>query len=1036
LTSERWAQIEELFHRAAECALNERARILEDACIGDPGLRREVEALLNCDGAAGNSVQAAVRSELTAVAYPLTGETLSHYRILDGVGGGGMGLVYRAEDIRLGRQVALKFLPEESVKDHAALGRFEREARAASALEHPNICPIYEFGEHEGQPFLVMQLLEGQTLRELISAAGQGKPPLELSKLLDLAIQIVNGLDAAHRQGFIHRDIKPANIFVTHEGQAKILDFGLAKLTNSVSVVADDSEQDSRSYRGTDNTPCESVPNSTSDPFLSRTGVAIGTAGYMSPEQVRGEKLDARTDLFSFGLVLYEMATGERAFAGCTGPELQEAILKQLPTPVRQLNPNLPAKLEKVIHRALEKDRERRYQTAAEIRSDLTMTAQSGRHIATVASFLLLRQKPWNWILAGTTVVALLVLSTALVLRMRRPPPLNEADLVLVSDFVNTTGEPVFDGTLKQALTVKLAESPYFNIALDTTTRRTLGLMGRSADERVVPPIAREVCQREGAKVVVVGSILNHGNRYTLDLNTTNCLTGTNLAHQQIEDLDKELVLNRLGQMIPPLRRKLGESVSSIQKFDTPIEQATTKSLAALKAYTSGEQKRAQGQEAESIPSYKMAIELDPDFAIAYARLAATHRNLNERILANEYLLKAFELRERVSEKEKFYIQVHYYDDVAGDNDKTIETYQLWTEVYPHDFLPFNGLSTEYTEIGQPDKAIAPGQQALRLNPKFAPAYATLSRAYERATQFTEARAICEKAVKEKVDSFWTHQLLYRIAFTESDEPAMQRELDWSKGKPQESTITYYHAKATLSLGELRTSRELFERARAIAQQKGLKEQAVAITNGQAQFEADLGNVREARAMTELSLRATPNSVRHKAYATLALARAGDIQRAQSLMNELNKQPTPGTGLNEVILPSIRAAIDLDRGNPAAAVEELRPAIRYDLGSESGGTTAYYRGLAYLELKSGKEAAAQFQKILDNRGVVTTDIYWPLARLGLARAFAQMGDVQKSLEQYREVLAFWKNADPDLRFLKEAKAEYKKLNARLPSDAT
>jgi DNA-binding winged helix-turn-helix (wHTH) protein/tetratricopeptide (TPR) repeat protein len=658
-----------------------------------------------------------------------------------------------------------------------------------------------------------------------------------------------------------------------------------------------------------------------------------------------------------------------------------------------------------------------------------TEFSQDGTAFRSLSRF---HQTPWNWILGTAGVVTVLALASAFVMRMRRAPPLNEADLVLVSDFVNTTGEPVFDGTLKQALTVKLAESPYFNIALDTETRNTLVLMGRSADERVVPPVAREVCQRGGAKVVVGGSVLSIGNKYVLDLDATNCLTGASLAHQQIEALNKEQVLNRLGQIIPPLRRKLGESVSSIQKFDTPIEQATTKSLAALKAYTSGDEKRAQGKEEESIPFYKMAIELDANFAIAYARLGTIYRNIHERGLADEYLRKAFERREHVSEREKFYIQAHYYDHAVNDQDKTIETYKLWTEVYPHDFSPFNGLSSMYIEIGQPEKAIAAGQQSLRLNPKSALAYATLGRAYERATRFAEARAICERASAEKMDSFWTHQLLYRIAFAEGDEPAMQREIEWSKGKSQESVMTYYQAKAALSLGELRRSRELFERARAIAQQNGFKEQAVAILDGHAQFEADLGNNREARAMANLSVHETPSSARHKAFATLALARAGDVQRAEALLNDLNNQPTLGTAVKEVVLPSIRAALDLDGKNPAAAVEELRHAILYDLGSDSGGTTIYYRGLAYLELKSGKEAAAQFQKILDNRGVVAVDIYWPLAQLGLARAYAQTGDTQKSLGEYREFLTLWKHADPDLRAFKDAKAEYKKLSANLP----
>jgi serine/threonine protein kinase/dipeptidyl aminopeptidase/acylaminoacyl peptidase len=403
LTQGRWSQIEELFHRAAECVPEQRAALLDESCGDDAELRREVEALLSYDENAVDSLRAAVRDGLDEVRFPLTGETISHYQILDGLGGGGMGLVYRAEDIRLGRRVALKFLPDESAKDPAALGRFEREARSASALEHPNICPIYEFGEHKGQAFLVMQLLEGQTLRELICAAGPGKPPLELSKLLDLAIQILDGLDAAHQKGIIHRDIKPANIFVTREGQAKILDFGLAKFVSVLSVVQDDPEHRPRGDDGAGQTTRESVPLSTPDLFLSRTGAAIGTAGYMSPEQVRGKKLDARTDLFSFGLVLYEMATGKRAFVGDTAPELQEAIISRMPIAAREVNPKLPAKLEKVIGRALEKDRAGRYQSASEMRIDLE----------TLQREIEPRHRVWWRTTAAAVVVALFLASAA-----------------------------------------------------------------------------------------------------------------------------------------------------------------------------------------------------------------------------------------------------------------------------------------------------------------------------------------------------------------------------------------------------------------------------------------------------------------------------------------------------------------------------------------------------------------------------------------------------------------------------------------------
>ena len=650
-------------------------------------------------------------------------------------------------------------------------------------------------------------------------------------------------------------------------------------------------------------------------------------------------------------------------------------------------------------------------------------------HQKTLAALANELKRPRNWIVAGAAVVVFL----SIVLSRRafhRPPPLGESDSILISDFVNTTGEPIFDGPLKQALKVKLSESPYFTLADDSKVRETLRLMGRSADERVVSPIDREVCERSGAKVVIGGSILRLGDRYAIDLDATNCLTGASLARQEIDAERQDQVLSRLGQIIPPLRRQLGESLSSVQKFDTPIEQATTKSLAALKAYTSGDEKRAQGQEAESIPFYTMAIELDPDFAIAYARLAAVSRNLGQVDVAGAYLRKAFERREHISEKEKFYIQARYYDDVAREPLNEIESCKLWSEVYPHDFFPFNCLVNEYIEIGQPEKAVEAGQQALRVNADHALPYASLARAYERASHFPEAKTICEKAISEKVDAYWVHFVLYRIAFVESDGAAMQREIDWFSAKPQESIFTYYHAKAALSLGELRKSRQLFERARQLAEDKGRKEQAIALLNGQAQFAADMGNTSEARTLAELALRTMENSVRHKAFAALALARSGDVHRAEILINQVSQRPTLGTAVNDVVFPCIRAAIALNRKEPAKAIAALQPSGPYDLGTDSDGITAYYRGLAYLQLNSGQEAASEFQKITSNRGVVSVDIYWPLAHLGLARAYAMSGDNDKARAMYRELLAQWKDADSDLRPLQEAKAEYAKLSAQ------
>jgi len=643
------------------------------------------------------------------------------------------------------------------------------------------------------------------------------------------------------------------------------------------------------------------------------------------------------------------------------------------------------------------------------------------------AAWSILRQRPWTWVLSATGVVALLALTSALVVRARRPPPLNESDLVLVGDFVNTTGEPVFDGTLKLALAEKLDESPFFNIVPGSVTRKNLGLMSRPVTEPVVPPIAREVCQRDEAKAVVGGSILNLGGKYVIDLDATDCLTGASLAHQEIRADNRDEVLTQLGQLIPKLRRKLGESISSIQKFDTPITIGTTKSLTALKAYCKADDLVAQGHEAESLPLYKMAIELDPDFAMAYAGIGGVNANLGQPDVAAQYFRKAFDLRQHTSEKEKLNIQAFYYSTVTRELDKVIETYKLWADAYPHDFIPFVNLGNDYVLTGQLEEGVAASQQALRLNPLHASSYGVLCQAYVRASHFAEAKAICEKAVTEKLDTWGTHRGLYLIAFVDGDAPAMQKEIDWFKGTPTESVLTFYQARAALGLGQLRAARELFERARATALKNGLKEQAVAFTNDRAAFAADLGDDREARAQADLAVHESTDSARHRAFATLAVARAGDAPRAEALLNELNKQPIPGTALNEVVLPSIRAAIDMDRKKPAAAIEELRRALPYDLGAEASGMTLYYRGLAYLQLKLGKEAAAQFQKVLDNHGVATTGVYWPLSRLGLARALAQAGDTEKSLEQYREFLALWKNADPDARILKEAKAEYAKL---------
>ena len=963
-------------------------------------------------------------------AFHLLGKRVSHYRVLEILGGGGMGVVYQAEDIKLGRRVALKFLPEELAHDQGAMERFEREARAASALNHPNICTIYEVDEHEGQPFIVMERLEGLTLRELISAgeaSGAGKSGrnerLPLETLLNIATQILDGLDAAHKKGIIHRDIKPANVFVCESGTAKILDFGLAKLvrgpTETTATLA---------------SPSRVAPQDS----LSSPGGLMGTLMYMSPEQVRGEQLDLRSDLFSFSSVMYEMATVVPPFSGPTANEIMNAILHQTPAEPQKLNPGLPSALGRIICKGLEKNREQRYQNAPELRADLQQlkVATESRRVdrRALPSWLLpaLRKAKGKQLLVSAAVLVLVIVGAILLGRRRKSVTLGETDWVLVSDFVNATGDPVFDGSLKQALTVKLAESPFFNVVLDGTTRQTLQLMGRSPDERVVRPLAREVCEREGAKVVVGGSIAALGNKYAIDLDATNCLSGASIAHAEGAAQNRDGVLKTLGQIIPSIRHKLGESLSSIQKFDTPIEEATTRSLSALKVYTQGDEKRAHGEDAESIPFYKMAIDLDPNFAIAYARLGTIYTNLAQVDFADEYTRKAFERREHVSEREKFYIAAHYYVDVTNEYDKGIETYRLWADSYPHDWIPFNNLSNEYARIGQPEKAVEAGQQALRLNPNHAFPYTTLTYAYFRTNRFAEAKAIGARAIAAKRDGLGVHNSLYMIAFVEDDELGMKREMDWYKGKPVECWNLNHQAWVAASRGQLHLARELFERSRATALKQELKNYAASATNDEAQVEAEFGNARNAHADVDLSIRLMPDSTESYSGGAFALVRAGDFRRAEELLKEATKRYPPRHILfNNVTLPSIAAAIALGRKRPSEAIQDLQRAVAYDFTHPPDildGGTMYYRGLAFLELHSGNEAAAQFQKILDNPGTVSIGILRPLAHLGLARAYAVTGDKDKSLAEYREFLALWKNADPDVRILREAKTEYAKLN--------
>jgi serine/threonine protein kinase/DNA-binding winged helix-turn-helix (wHTH) protein/tetratricopeptide (TPR) repeat protein len=967
------------------------------------------------------------------------GRMVSHYLILQELGRGGMGVVYKAEDTKLGRLVALKFLPGELTEDPQAMERFRREARAASTLDHPNICTIYEIDEADGQRFIVMQFLEGRTLRECL--AGR---PMQTDELLEVAIQIADALESAHAKGIVHRDIKPGNIFLIPQGgtvRAKVLDFGLAKLAPKRKQLAEVVGAIAESTAGA------------GEEFVTSPGVAIGTVAYMSPEQAWGKDLDARSDLFSFGTVLYEMATGRQAFSGSTSAVVFDAIFHRSPTPVVRLNPEAPAELERIVSKALEKDREMRYQSASELLADLKRLKRdldSGRVAGAVpgttvaardadlspagapvaereAEALLLSRlrSRQTWLIAALVVVAVGAVALTL-FRYHRAPALTERDSIVLADFVNTTGEPVFDGTLKQALAVQLGQSPYLNILAEERVRQTLRFMGRPPDERLTREVAREICQREGIKALLLGSISGLGENYAITLEAVNAQTGDSLASEQAEAQGKEQVLTALGRAASKLRAKLGESLSSIEKFDRPLSQATTSSLEALRAFSLGDQQRAKGADFDAIPFFKRAVELDPNFAFAYARLAAAHNNVGEIDQAGEYARKAFELRDRVSEREKFYITARYYDTVTGETTKAIENYETWRRTYPRDYTPWTNLAAIYCNAGQFDKALAEARQAVKLSPEPVFAVLNLAAAHMGLNRFEEARAILEKARAQNPDSPGVRALLFSTAFIQGDVAAMQRCADAARGKPGEEALLFLRAQTAAFVGELERSREVFRQSIDVALRSNLRETAAGARVQGALLEAEFGNVRQARegaaaALTIARARGT------QVLTALALARGGDVGRAQRLTEDLARRYPTDTLLHAILLPTVRAAVELQANNPAKAIELLRAVSPYEFGYNAGLAPTYLRGQAYLRAKDGAKAAAEFQKVLEHRGTEPASPLYALAHLGLARASVMAGDATKGRLAYQNFLALWKNADPNIPILQEAKAEYAKL---------
>ena len=974
--SARWQRVKSLFEQALNLPREARETLLRDS-NETPSVISEVRSLIGFDERAGEFLDPPApdaTEELLAAGTVVGG----HFRIVCPLGSGGMGVVYRAEDTVLSRPVALKFLTGGSEGTSAA-ARWMREARAAAALSHPNICVVHETGEYDGQPYLVMELLEGQTLRARIASG-----PLETGELLTWAVDIASALEAAHGAGIIHRDIKPGNIFLTARGQAKILDFGLAKIAGA---------------------------EPSAETFRTAPGTLIGTVPYMSPEQACGEVLDARTDIFSFGAVLYEMATGRVAFAGKTTAAIHRAVLGGTPPAPSTVNPGLPPELNAIIARAMEKDRDSRYPFVADLRADLERLKASAPHPR--------KRQVRAWQAAAAAAILLPAAGVGWYWQHRAAAPVDRHEVVL-ADFENSTGNAEFDRALHTALSIDLNQSPFLLIASTSKVNDELKLMERPAGQKLTAALAREVCQRMNDQVVLSGAIASVGSQYLITLGATDCASGEPLFESKTVAKNRDGVLKALDGVAAEMRGNLGEPLKSLKKFNHPLLPKETGSLDALKAYSQAHEMASGGNYQGSVPIFQRAIELDPDFAIAYADLGIVYSNLGEKDLAAANCKKAYELRDQSTEPDRLFITAVYHEQVTGNLHESVRNYQTWTETYPRDTPPWENLASLQVQIGRADLALAPAARATALSPQDAVTYVIQARAQMHAGQTDQALATCRRAVALGLDGAEIHGVLAELAFARRDRAGVEQQFAWAKGKSAESYMLVREMMADFALGRRRAALESNRQLVQEYKDQGMPERANRMRGGMPRILAELGYTAEARALlAELPAIAGSTDI------PVAMAETGDVTKAEEILRrELAAHPED-TLWQELRGPEIRAAIALRRNRPEEAIEALKPGLPYD---QEGHELPSLRGLAYLAADKPELAAAEFRKILDHPTVDPMSHNIPLAHLGLARAYALEGNRPASRDEYRQTLDLWKDSDPDLPARQAAQAELNRLH--------